>query len=393
MVLVMKGLKRAAAAVLVAGVALGNIAHAETLYNIMDIGTLGGSYSRVSAINTSGQMVGISLKVDGSFDAFVTTSNGQMTDLGTLGGIYDYGSEGIGINASGQVVGSSYTALGSRHAFVTNSIGQLTDLGTLGGDFSIGTGINSSGQIVGTSTKANGTSRAFVTNASGQMIDLGIFGGGEIGRSYASGINASGQVVGSSTGFAIGFGNNHAFVTDPSGTMIDLGLLPGGWQSYGLAINDSGQVTGSANMSYSSGGYTYNHAFVTNSSGQMIDLGTLGGRYNFASQGNSINASGQVVGFSGGGISDRHAFVAENGRILDLNALLVSTSTGWILNEATGINDSGLIVGNGMHNGVQRAFLLTPVAAVPVPAAFWLFTSGLGLLAFANRRKDQGNML
>jgi len=33
------------------------------------------------------------------------------------------------------------------------------------------------------------------------------------------------------------------------------------------------------------------------------------------------------------------------------------------------------------------------VAAVPVPAAFWLFTSGLGLLSFANRRKAQGNML
>lgn len=32
-------------------------------------------------------------------------------------------------------------------------------------------------------------------------------------------------------------------------------------------------------------------------------------------------------------------------------------------------------------------------APVPLPAALWLFTSGLGLLAFANRRKAQGNML
>ena len=385
----MIGIKRKVAlALLAAGLTLGNTAQADLLYNIMDLGTLGGNYSGATSINASGQVTGGSIKADGSYSAFVTNTNGRMIDLGTLGGIYNYGSQGSSINDSGKVVGYSYAALGPKHAFVTNSSGQMTDLGTLGGSLSVATGINDLGRVVGTSLKADGSNRAFVTNSSGQMIDLGIFGGGTIGLSAGTGINASGMVVGYSTGFAIGFGNNHAFVTNSSGQMTDLGLLPGGTHSEGFAINDSGQITGTANTNYMTEPYSYTHAFVTNSSGQMIDLGTLGGIYNYGSQGNDINASGQVVGYSYGYGSERHAFITDNGTMIDLNSVLGSNTTGWILNEATGINDSSHIVGNGIHNGEQRAFLLTPVSDVPVPAAVWLFTGGLGLLAFTNRRKD-----
>ncbi len=62
--------------------------------------------------------------------------------------------------------------------------------------------------------------------------------------------------------------------------------------------------------------------------------------------------------------------------------------TGWELNGATAINDLGQITGSGTHNGLTRAFLLTP-AAIPVPAAVWLFGSGLCLLAYIGRRKNQ----
>jgi uncharacterized protein (TIGR03437 family) len=43
----------------------------------------------------------------------------------------------------------------------------------------------------------------------------------------------------------------------------------------------------------------------------------------------------------------------------DLNTL-IPADTGWILSLASGINDSGQIVGNGAINGVSHAFLLTP---------------------------------
>ena len=77
----------------------------------------------------------------------------------------------------------------------------------------------------------------------------------------------------------------------------------------------------------------------------------------------------------------------------DLNTLLNPSGTGWVLNAASGINDSGQITGYGVHNGLTRAFLLSPVPAVAVPAAIWLFGSGLGLLTFTNRRKVQCSQL
>jgi hypothetical protein len=41
-------------------------------------------------------------------------------------------------------------------------------------------------------------------------------------------------------------------------------------------------------------------------------------------------------------------------------ASLISPNSGWILNEATGVNDAGIIVGNGTIAGQIRAFRLTP---------------------------------
>ena len=44
----------------------------------------------------------------------------------------------------------------------------------------------------------------------------------------------------------------------------------------------------------------------------------------------------------------------------DLNTLIPANS-GWVLTEARAINSSGQIVGNGIKDGEQRAFLLKPV--------------------------------
>jgi hypothetical protein len=49
----------------------------------------------------------------------------------------------------------------------------------------------------------------------------------------------------------------------------------------------------------------------------------------------------------------------EDGRVIDLNTLLPANS-GRTLTEARDINDRGQIVGTGVVNGRQRAFLLTP---------------------------------
>lgn len=59
-----------------------------------------------------------------------------------------------------------------------------------------------------------------------------------------------------------------------------------------------------------------------------------------------------------------HAFLYRWGRMVDLNTLIPHPSN-WTLTAANGINDSHLIVGTGLHNGVQRGFVLTPKAQGP----------------------------
>jgi probable HAF family extracellular repeat protein len=54
---------------------------------------------------------------------------GKMIDLGTLGGSFSVANE---INADGEVVGASTTASGATHVFLYRH-GHLTDVGTLGG--------------------------------------------------------------------------------------------------------------------------------------------------------------------------------------------------------------------------------------------------------------------
>ena len=231
-----------------------------------------------------------------------------VTDLGMLGGTE---SSGSALNAGGQVAGSSYTTGdAAQHAYLWKptvsggASGAMTDLGTLGGTQSFGNGLNASGQVAGESfTTSDAATHAFLWKpttpggASGTMYNLGTLGGT---NSYAYGINASGQVTGASD--RTGDSKTHTFLWKPStpngtsGTMFNLGSL-GGTESNGGAINASGQVSGSS-LTTSDAAY---HAFLwkpttpNGTSGTMHDLLTLGGTESF---GGTINASGQVAGFS-----------------------------------------------------------------------------------------------
>jgi len=104
---------------------LGQGLSADTLYNVTDLGTLGGTSSSGEAINNSGQVTGWSYPSSGPQHAFLY-SNGHMTDLGTLGGSY---TVGYGINGRGQVTGASYTPDGYDAFLYSN--GQMIDLGIL----------------------------------------------------------------------------------------------------------------------------------------------------------------------------------------------------------------------------------------------------------------------
>ena len=83
-----------------------------------DLGTLGGTSSTATDINSTGQVVGWSgsnLANDHEYHAFFWEA-GTMTDLGTLGGML---SSASAINATGQVVGSSIPALANEELRAT----------------------------------------------------------------------------------------------------------------------------------------------------------------------------------------------------------------------------------------------------------------------------------
>ena len=68
--------------------------------------------------------------------------------------------------------------------------------------------------------------------------------------------------------------------------------------------------------------------------------------------------------------------------MLNLNTLIAPQS-GWVLGGATGINDVGQIVGGGLLNGIDHAYLLTPV---PEPSTLALAALGTVALLAAGRR-------
>ncbi len=100
--------------------------------------------SGAASINDAGDVAGDYIVNGSSYLAF-RYSQGEFTNLGTLGGQY---SSAVAINDEGAVVGTSVTADGRRHAFLYER-GNMTDL-TPTADNSTAVDINNLGQVIGT---------------------------------------------------------------------------------------------------------------------------------------------------------------------------------------------------------------------------------------------------
>lgn len=218
-----------------------------------DLGSLGANGTALH-VNDNGQVTGVKTYNENGYGYWHATflSNGNLTDLGTLGGSNSWSTS---INNSGQVVGfstlSGNTSVslsdGPHHAFIWDN-GGMTDLGTLGNVESDAYDINDNGQVVGYSITQWGSGRGFLWS-NGAMTELGIVAG--LNGSYSAlAINNKGQAVGVFDGNFF----NHAILWNDDGTAVDLNtLIPAnsGWLlTDARDINDKGQIVANAYNSH-----------------------------------------------------------------------------------------------------------------------------------------------
>src|SRR5216683_1777252 len=286
-----------------------------------------GDYVSTVSMNAAGDVVAATPVASGNAHAALFR-NGQVIDLGTLGGL---NSEAMGINNLGQIVGDSQTANGSTHAFLYSN-NTMTDLGTLGGPNSAAIAINDAGQIVGNSDFPDGTSHAFLYEA-GVMTDLGAVS--------AVSINASGQVLVSDSIFASVYSNG---AMQPLPFPQCAGYGPQYAAAY--AINDSGEVVGEA-WAWNGGQFVCDDA-VSISGGQAKDIAfyVLPEGFNAAI---AISRSGRVLG-KGWTYCDNIACGQEYTFLDGTVAFFESytpDSSGWYLLIGSAINDAGQIAGIG----------------------------------------------
>jgi probable HAF family extracellular repeat protein len=348
---------------------------------------LAGTGSSASDINSWGDVVG-SVASGSATHAFLN-AGGTYTDLGTLGGT---NSNANGINDYRQVVGGSDNGAGQYHAFLYAS-GSMSDLGTLGGDRSEAFAINNHGVIVGDAGNGDpatfGFGQAF-RYAGGTMTPLGTLPGGLGSNAYD--INNKGLIVGSSYegAFTVPEYPFHA-VTYSGGTVNKIGASDIG-DSALYGVNDHGQAVGgipSTELVHASHAILYDHGAIT-------DLGVLDLTAPDDSIALDINNHGQIVGRAAVTLDPDHygyhGFLWTGSGLIDLNTL-IDPKSGWVITDASGINDAQQIAATACRGvGLDdcRAVRLDLLAPVPEPENWAMLTLGLGLVGLLKRFRSTG---
>jgi hypothetical protein len=408
--------------------------------------TSGFTESSIIAVNSAGTAVGRAAKYDSSGANQGTSAvrwqgtDTVATELGSLGTTINgvTSSRAVAINNAGAIVGIAQKYDGSGvwkgpRAVRWDDAGVVAiELGNLGTTPSGGIAqsfvraINEPGTTVGAVDKydslgVNKGIRAVRWDASGTAAtELGNLGTDASGatRSVAWAINDSGTAVGwavryTASGESTTFGR--AVRWDASGTVAtELGNLGtdglGRTSSFANAINDAGAAVGYAYKYDSEGQELFESAVRWDVSGAATELGRLnitGYGATLPSQAQDINNSGSAVGWvvkydddSDTVLGTSAVYWGLDGLAVDLNTL-IDPASGWTLNFAIDISDTGWVAGHGTfdpdgvggQDAYDRAFLIqVPATAVPEPATVVHFGVGLVGLSVALRRRAGRNV-
>jgi len=164
---------------------------------VKDLGSLGGADCLAHAINSRGQVVGISSTAAGSEHAFLSAPDGGV--LSDIAPTYSF-SGAMGVNSVGQVTGWIDVIGGAQHAFLTDpNGGTVHDLGASGGTYGEGMAVNDSGIVVGDFVTPTNVVNGFVLR-NGKLVNLNTLVPGN------SGVVIRAATAISNTGFIAGVG-------------------------------------------------------------------------------------------------------------------------------------------------------------------------------------------
>lgn len=298
-------------------------------YDVIDLGALPGDVAATPySISTDGRIGGLSVSSSGDLHGFFW-QNGSMFGLAPRAG--DKWSWVKAVNAAGSAVGISLPD--SSNAFPVlwqnGTVTQLeTPTGLQGGQ---ATALNDSGDyIVNQAIFRKGTLTAF---------------SGFTPSTEAAALNGAGQVAGY-------VDSNAAIWLD--GSITTVGVLPGYDYARGAVISEGGTLVGTAANASDNlpVGFMYKN-------GTFTKIAPLAGDDIVLPHG--VNDSGIAVGSSSKGFVTVRGFLFQNGVTQPLDSLIGTTTSGWQILQAYGINNKGQIIGLAIDkNAVNHGVLLQP---------------------------------
>jgi hypothetical protein len=348
------------------------------------------------AINSSGTVAGAG-QMSGLVESPFQPSNG-LTALGTTGGVA-YQSFATSINDSGIIVGVSSTSGNKGRAVVSvpvNGVYPSTPTAlalSSSAEKSAGAyGINNAGTVVGYTSTSTGPYGGLTNKTAAEWTSSGSSWTQTAVTDPAAALGNSG-------------GHSMAFAVDSQGDFAGVAEVAGGTEAF-IELAGSGTVLplgpsgGSSSISEPQGSWAGYSGSQGDFNAVNYPLGICGSLAESMYY-NSSTGLIEVVGYAAngsGGVTDAQlwtvnpttdAVIATPLQDLLPAGLAGDGETGWLLQEATGINSNGQIVGYGLNTGYQEAaFILSPqTASVPEPAIAGSIASLAGIALLVRRRR------